>query len=155
MTPPDDPTVRMADFNPTELTLAVRGLERPLLRPASVLNHLRAVSQMLRQLPTQPQEPSLVYADSTGGIRAHPIGQTLKVGRQVSKGLGLPMEKTLSRQHFEVAREGEDFVLRNLSKSNGTTIAGVEEPVNERVLRDGDLIEAGRLNFIFVIGPVD
>ena len=55
----------------------------------------------------------------------------------------------LSRRHFELAPEADGFVLRDLESRNGTRVNG--RRIQRRVMRDGDVIEAGRLLFVFLL----
>lgn len=54
-----------------------------------------------------------------------------------------------SRRHFEVTPEADGFVLRDLESSNGTRVNG--RRTQQRQLRDGDVIEAGRQLFVFLL----
>jgi len=53
----------------------------------------------------------------------------------------------LSRRHFMIAREGEDYLLKDLSSRNGTWVDG--ERAMAISLRDNDRILAGLTQFRF------
>ncbi len=53
----------------------------------------------------------------------------------------------ISASHARIHREGESWHLEDLGSRNGTRINGT--PVVHHVLADGDLIEAGRVLFLF------
>ena len=70
----------------------------------------------------------------------------VKVGRE----LGIPFlvgAGGLSRRHFKVWQDGEDWKIEDLGSRNGTALNG--EPITKiEALRDGDWIEAGHLLFV-------
>ena len=53
----------------------------------------------------------------------------------------------LSRRHFMIARNGEDFVIRDLNSRNGTWVGGCR--IFEEKLHHNDSILAGRTQFLF------
>jgi len=53
----------------------------------------------------------------------------------------------VSRQHAEVVWNGEAFVVNDLDSTNGTRVNG--EPVDVKVLQDGDIVEVGARSFIY------
>ncbi|MEM8864102.1 MAG: ATP-binding protein [Planctomycetota bacterium] len=53
----------------------------------------------------------------------------------------------VSRQHAEVVREGDDFVLADLNSSNGTYVNG--KPIKKHALKTGDQIQMGRSLMLF------
>jgi hypothetical protein len=56
---------------------------------------------------------------------------------------------TISRKHARMARQGSDWVICNLSRTNPIVINGTTflQPEEERVLRDADRIEMGEVVF--------
>ena len=56
----------------------------------------------------------------------------------------------ISRQHAKVSPEAGGHVVYDLNSANGTYVN--DEPVDEYVLRDGDLIKVGRTIFKFLTG---
>jgi pSer/pThr/pTyr-binding forkhead associated (FHA) protein len=59
----------------------------------------------------------------------------------------------LSRRHFLIAREGEDYILKDLNSRNGTWVDG--RRISAEKLRHNDRIQAGRTQFIFAELPVE
>ncbi len=59
-------------------------------------------------------------------------------------------EKTLSRRHFLIWREGEDFLLKDLGSQNGTWVDG--RRAQDTRLQDNVCIVAGRTVFMFSEG---
>jgi pSer/pThr/pTyr-binding forkhead associated (FHA) protein len=53
----------------------------------------------------------------------------------------------LSRRHFMIARDGEDFVIKDLNSRNGTWVGGCR--VFAEKLHHNDSILAGRTQFLF------
>jgi pSer/pThr/pTyr-binding forkhead associated (FHA) protein len=57
-------------------------------------------------------------------------------------------DEGLSRRHFLVYREGDDYVVKDLSSRNGTWVTGIRMQ-NPTPLRHKDFIVAGRTRFRF------
>ncbi|MGH9405948.1 MAG: sigma 54-interacting transcriptional regulator [Terriglobia bacterium] len=72
----------------------------------------------------------------------------ITVGRLPANHLYLP-EQGVSRQHCVFETEGERVILRDLESRNGTRVNGM--PILERALEDGDLIEIGDSQFMFLL----
>ena len=58
----------------------------------------------------------------------------------------------VSRRHFAIVRDGEDYVIKDLNSRNGTWVEG--RRVFAEKLRHNDCILAGRTEFIFADPPV-
>jgi pSer/pThr/pTyr-binding forkhead associated (FHA) protein len=71
------------------------------------------------------------------------IGRTEENDVLVDKG-------NVSRQHAVVLRRGGGWLLRDLGSTNGTWLRG--EPVEERLLQDGDTFRIGRTQIVFKAG---
>lgn len=72
----------------------------------------------------------------------------ITIGRLPSQTVYLP-EQGVSRQHCALSREGDHVSLRDLDSRNGTRVNGM--PVMHRVLADGDVIEVGDSQFLFLL----
>src|SRR5262245_19912205 len=70
------------------------------------------------------------------------------IGRDVSNQVSLG-DKSISRRHCLIKREGDRFELTDLESRNGTFVDGV--PVKERVLEHGSRIQIGDLQFLFLL----
>lgn len=77
-------------------------------------------------------------------------GLRLAIGRSPDCTVTIDHE-TLSRRHFEIFWDGEQFRLADLGSSNGTLLNG--EPVAEAALSGGEQIQAG--DIAFRIDPAD
>jgi pSer/pThr/pTyr-binding forkhead associated (FHA) protein len=73
------------------------------------------------------------------------------VGRSAQAKVSV-QDEGLSRRHFLILREGEDYVIKDLSSRNGTWISG--RRVFAGKLRHNDYILAGRTRFLFLDPPV-
>jgi pSer/pThr/pTyr-binding forkhead associated (FHA) protein len=73
-------------------------------------------------------------------------GRPVAVGRGGSVDIRID-DDGLSRRHFMIFRDGEDFVIKDLSSRNGTWVVGARE--STRTLRHNDFIRAGRSSFRF------
>jgi len=85
----------------------------------------------------------LVFATSL-----EPAG--LIFGREAPSTLAIPVAK-LSRKHFMIMQnEEKSMVLNDLDSTNGTRVNGRQ--VEQRTLVNGDLIEAGGIEFAYIDG---
>jgi two-component system cell cycle response regulator len=71
------------------------------------------------------------------------------VGRSSKSDIQIDQE-SVSRNHCKLINTGKSIILRDLGSTNGTYVN--DEPVDEYVLRDGDLIKIGRTIFKFLTG---
>jgi pSer/pThr/pTyr-binding forkhead associated (FHA) protein len=62
-------------------------------------------------------------------------------------------DEGLSRRHFLIAREGEEYVLRDLNSRNGTWVDG--RRILAEKLHHNDCFQAGRTRFLFAELPFD
>ena len=75
-------------------------------------------------------------------------GSRLAVGRSSSAELAFPDDAGLSRQHFALEFEGNDWTVRDLNSKNGTFVNDI--PLKARlILKPGDRITAGHLTIVF------
>ena len=86
---------------------------------------------------------SLVLPD---GRRVRAGGSPVSIGRVAECTITVPDPK-VSRQHAEVRRDREGFVLVDLGSTNGTLVNG--RPVREAHLHDGDRIAIGPATLVF------
>ncbi|MFD7086170.1 DUF1707 and FHA domain-containing protein [Streptomyces sp. NPDC002181] len=75
----------------------------------------------------------------------HPSARSLRIGRDPGNGLRLT-DETVSRVHAELGMRDGVWVLTDLGSSNGTTVNG-RRVTGSVVVRDGDQIGFGRMNF--------
>ncbi len=59
-------------------------------------------------------------------------------------------QESISRNHSKLVNTGKSILVRDLGSTNGTYVN--DEPIEEHVLRDGDLIKIGRTIFKFLTG---
>ena len=67
-------------------------------------------------------------------------GDTFKVGKAPENDLVLA-DETVSRVHFEIARDAKGYLVRDMKSTNGTFLDGDE--VKEAYLRAGSVIGLG------------
>src|SRR5258706_15789962 len=67
-------------------------------------------------------------------------GDVIRVGKAPENDLVLA-DETVSRVHFEIARDAKGYLVRDLKSTNGTFLDGAE--VKEAYLRAGSVIAAG------------
>lgn len=75
------------------------------------------------------------------------VGPTpMAVGRGATVDIRIA-DDGLSRRHFLIWREGDDYLIKDLSSRNGTWVVG--DRAVTRTLRHNDFIVAGRSRFRF------
>jgi len=78
-------------------------------------------------------------------------GQPLVVGRNGRAQVSVE-DDGISRRHFLIVRDGEDYVIKDLNSRNGTWVEG--RRVFAEKLRHNDCILAGRTQFLFADAPI-
>jgi hypothetical protein len=73
-------------------------------------------------------------------------GQPLIVGREPDKDLPLEGESTVSRNHAELTREGDNVKVKDLGSTNGTYVNGQKLDV-EVALQPGDTVQFGSVRY--------
>jgi pSer/pThr/pTyr-binding forkhead associated (FHA) protein len=84
-----------------------------------------------------------------------PQGDTVEIGRSPTLGLVLS-DRTVSRHHAVLRTHGNDLVLEDVGSTFGTFVNG--DPVTPKKavpLRDGDVIELGKVQVVCRFEPVD
>jgi two-component system, cell cycle response regulator len=76
-------------------------------------------------------------------------GPSLVIGRSSKCEIQIDQE-SISRNHSKIVNSGKSILIRDLGSTNGTYVN--DEPIDEHVLRDGDLIKIGRTIFKFLSG---
>lgn len=118
---------------------------------AELLDSLRVAAELLALSPEPVTETSLIHLSPDRKTAClTPVGKGIRMGRAPDCDICFPNHREVSRAHFSVELFEDQYLLKDLSSSNGTTIQGkgvCEEP---RLLADGDLITAGGFVFLFV-----
>jgi hypothetical protein len=79
-------------------------------------------------------------------------GQSLVIGRTQLADFSLPGDPQMSSTHFQIAWQGNSFLVRDLKSTNGTSLNGVR--VQEAQLQSGDVIAAGSSQFTVLLESV-
>jgi hypothetical protein len=77
------------------------------------------------------------------------IEDGLKVGRSRNNGIMIA-DDYLSSEHAVFTRENDSFLIRDLGSTNGTLVNGIRLKEEPMLLKDGDKIHFGQLDFLFV-----
>ncbi len=80
-----------------------------------------------------------------GPLAGQPVpiepGSPVVFGRDETANVPISWDGHISRRHFQVAQEGEEWVVTDLRSSNGTMLN--QQRVERAVVADGDVISAG------------
>src|SRR5215831_19587928 len=84
-----------------------------------------------------------------GQMKTIPLtGERLAVGRSSSAELCFPEDAGLSRQHFAIESQGEEWTVQDLGSKNGTFVNSI--PLKAKlILKPGDRITAGHLVIVY------
>ncbi|HWY69581.1 MAG TPA: sigma 54-interacting transcriptional regulator [Terriglobales bacterium] len=96
-----------------------------------------------------PSAPKLVALAGEMAESVIPLrDMELTIGRGLSNHVCIS-DPILSRQHCVIARDNEQFVIRDLGSRHGTIVNGV--PISQQVLHHGDQISLGSSVFAFLL----
>ena len=100
--------------------------------------------------PAGPLLWALVVTDGIlPGARIELQGKGVRVGRSPSRAGGqeplIQPDTHMSRDHFAIVPDGDNWAIHDLGSSNGTRVNG--EKVTRRVLQAGDEVRAGHTTF--------
>ena len=141
-----DPVPPSRDLRDASRTLT--GLRSP---GDHLARRLEFMADLLAAAGPLSKEPLLLWRQPGQSARHAVIGEELVVGRNTGPaGLSLAEDAGLSRRHFLVRHAEGAFVVVDLKSRNGTAVNSPGERVQQRVLRDGDLILAGSHVFVFL-----
>lgn len=137
----------------SEVAAVASTVFQPLPDLSCLRDRMAVAASMLRRLPKMPSEPVLVFAtEEPPQTYAVPVQEEVTVGRSEDCQIAIMSGSSLSRKHFRIAKAGLEFELSDLGSTNGTQINEDAVLVKCHRLRDGDLIHAGDITFLFVKG---
>jgi len=121
---------------------------------ASDSDHVRAktVVTAISRISERPNGKEaclvIIYGDELGkkynlNTNSVVVGRSSKCDIQID-------QESISRNHSKIVNTGKSILVRDLGSTNGTYVN--DEPIEEYVLRDGDLIKIGRTIFKFLSG---
>jgi pSer/pThr/pTyr-binding forkhead associated (FHA) protein/tetratricopeptide (TPR) repeat protein len=97
--------------------------------------------------PAVPARLVMLTQPASGAEFVLPTDRSARLGR--SDEVDCPINhRSVSREHAEIKREGEEFVIEDLGSANGVTVNG--RTVKQCELRSGDIIELGQVVFRYV-----
>lgn len=134
-------------------------VRRPPATTDHIFERVRQFVQLYDQLASKPSGVALLYPQPGGSSpKYRELDSLLTVGR-LSKsernphGSDLALEdEQMSRRHFQIDFSDDFYILRDLQSRNGTYLNDDPVSIDERVLKAGDVIQAGASIFVFT-GP--
>ena len=135
-------------------------LQRGLDNSMAALFGGKVVPEEIEVLVKQEAQDSLVVTDRDEYVapNVYAVGVSSKdleniLGRSNDSDFRLP-DTGVSRQHAEITWDGQVAVLVDLQSTNGTTVN--DEPVDNWMLADGDVITLGHSNIeVRIVGGQD
>ena len=104
------------------------------------------VEAIFGELPVTDTAHLAVSIPNQEAFRQPLTDEPIVFGRHSSCSI-LLLLTNVSRQHAEVSRVGEDYVLKDLGSTNGTFVNNVK--VSRCILRQNDLIRIGEATILF------
>ena len=113
-----------------------------------------AMSEPTTETPQQAGESTVSLLLQDGSSRTYLVHEGSNIlGRSNDSDFRLP-DTGVSRQHAEITWDGQVAVLVDLQSTNGTTVN--DEPVDNWMLADGDVITLGHSNIeVRIVGAQD
>ncbi len=145
---PDE--ISEAELSAAEQTVRCTTFATDVLR-----RQLTQTAQLLKALPVMPAVASLVFCRPGGRVECVPVSAGVTVGRGEGCEVRFAERQEFSRRHFAVKPQEEEFIVEDLGSSNGTVVNGSGGKIQSRELRDGDFIQAGGVDFLFVKPEAD
>src|SRR4029079_19405198 len=90
----------------------------------TLLSNLRFVADLLPEAPVSMAGPALIYRARDNKVKAVPIGKGIRVGRSQDNDIRFPHMRAISRHHFTISANGDEFVVTDTNSANGTFIRG-------------------------------
>jgi len=117
-------------------------------------DHVRAKTVVtsisrITERPSAKEACLVVIYGSELGKKYNLNSSSLVIGRSSKCDIQTDKE-SISRNHSKIVNTGKSILVRDLGSTNGTYVN--DEPIDEYVLRDGDLIKIGRTIFKFLTG---
>jgi len=117
-------------------------------------DHVRAKTVVtsisrITERPSAKEACLVVIYGSELGKKYNLNSSSLVIGRSSKCDIQIDQE-SISRNHSKIVNTGKSILVRDLGSTNGTYVN--DEPIDEYVLRDGDLIKIGRTIFKFLTG---
>ena len=110
--------------------------------PAPPAGHTVAIPRV------KPPQHVAMLVDRKNPSRQFTLMQSTSVGRASENAISLPDNPTVSRSHARIWLDGDQYKVHDLDSANGTSVNGarIQEP---QVLKDGDVVRFGELEFIY------
>ena len=115
------------------------------VRAKTVVTSISRISER----PSAKEACLVVIYGSELGKKYNLNAASLVIGRSSKCDIQIDQE-SISRNHSKILNTGKSILVRDLGSTNGTYVN--DDPVDEYVLRDGDLIKIGRTIFKFLTG---
>ena len=125
-----------------------------------VFDRISQFNRLLGAVAGKPTGKALLYrVPGSGEVRFETLCERMVVGRlrksernPAGCDLAFPELSEMSRKHFEIVLTDGFFVVRDLGSQNGTYINNQPTRIRAEVLKAGDIIVAGGVDFAYTGG---
>lgn len=145
MSEPTDLDARLRALGPE----APKTLARAPQPPDDLRLRLRYIADLVREAGPIKDQAVLITRQPGGKPAVTPLKNKLTFGRNSTCDLNVTADAELSRAHFQLVTERENYFVEDLNSRNGTYVNNYHARVTRRELRNGDLILAGTQVILF------
>jgi pSer/pThr/pTyr-binding forkhead associated (FHA) protein len=143
--------------NPSDLDAQLRALgpEAPKTlartpRPADDLRlRLRYIADLINEAGSIKSPAVLITRQAAGQLVVIPLKEKFTFGRNSICDLNVAADAELSRTHFRLISDHQNYFIEDLASRNGTYVNNYDAKITRRELRNGDLILAGAQVLLF------
>jgi FHA domain len=110
---------------------------------------LRYVADLINEAGPIKASAVLITRQPTGKLAVIPLKEKLTFGRNSACDLHVAADAELSRTHFRLILDHQNYFIEDLASRNGTYVNNYDAKITRRELRNGDLILAGAQVLLF------
>jgi FHA domain len=110
---------------------------------------LRYIAGLVREAGPIADQAVIITRQANGRPAVTPLKNKFTFGRNSACDLSVTGDDELSRVHFQLVADRENYFVEDLNSRNGTYVNDYNARVTRRELRNGDLILAGAQILLF------
>jgi len=110
---------------------------------------LRYIADLIHEAGPINDQAVLISREPGGKLAVTRLKNQFTFGRNAACDLNVAADAELSRTHFRLVAEQQNYFIEDLNSRNGTYVNSYAAKVSRRELRNGDLILAGAQVLLF------